>query len=122
VRPILIGKQRRLEQKMTESPDQGLVAVRLEFSNGYGVMLVEREEGYTLFDVERFCWLNAQSIWNLLGEFVGASEMLSWLSRAEFEAWRTIPENAEQLVGHAGRVEIDVTGPIRLSDNAGATL
>jgi hypothetical protein len=107
---------------MTEPLDQGLVAVRLEFSDGNGVMLVEKEEGYTLFDVERFCWLNAHSIWGLLGSFVGASEMQSWPSLEAFESWRADPSNAALLVGHAGRVEVDVMGPIRLSDNTGATL
>ncbi len=107
---------------MSQPSDLGLSAVRLEFSDGHGVILVEKEDGYTLFDVERFCWLNAHSIWGLLGSFVGASEMQSWPSHEAFEAWRAKPDNAARLVGHAGRVEVDVMGPIRLSDNAGATL
>jgi hypothetical protein len=107
---------------MTEHADLGVIAIRLEFSDGEGVILIEREDGYTLFDVERFCWLNAHSIWGLLGSFVGASEMQSWPSHQAFEDWRAIPANAALLVGHAGRVEVDATGPIRLSDNAGATL
>jgi hypothetical protein len=107
---------------MPEYIDLGVIAIRLEFTDGYGVILVEKEDGYTLFDVERFCWLNAHSIWGLLGSFESASEMQAWPSHEAFEAWRADPENAALLVGHAGHVEVDATGPIRLSDNAGATL
>ena len=107
---------------MSQFLDLGIIAVRLEFSDGHGVILVAKEAGYTLFDVERFCWLNAHSIWGLLGSFVGASEMQTWPSHEAFEAWRADPDNAALLVGHAGRFEVDVMGPIRLSDNAGATL
>jgi hypothetical protein len=107
---------------MTDPIDLGITAIRLDFSDGNGVILIVNEEGYSLFDVERFCWLNADSIWGLLGSFVGASEMQKWASLEEFETWRADPSNAASLVGHAGRVEVDATGPIRLSDNMGATL
>ena len=107
---------------MSEPLDLGLIAVRLEFSDGHGIILVEKEDGYTLFDVERFCWLNAHSIWGLLGSFVGATEMQTWPSHEAYDAWLAVPGNPERLIGFAGRVQVDVMGPIRLSDNAGATL
>lgn len=82
---------------MPDPIDLGITAIRLEFSDGNGVILIVNEEGYSLFDVERFCWLNADLIWGLLGSFVGASEMQKWASLEEFEAWRADPSNAAKF-------------------------
>ncbi len=97
-----------------------ITAVRLLFSRGDGTFLVEREEDYSLFNVERFCWMNAGSMFEELGEFEGAEEMQSWPTRDAFDAWAQTPENRATLAGHAGSLIIGYVGPHRLSDNAGA--
>ncbi len=97
-----------------------ITAVRLLFSRGDGTFLVEREEGYSLFQVERFCWMNASSMFEELGEFEGAEEIQSWPSREAFDAWLAVPHNSGILAGHAGDMIVGYVGPHRLSDNAGA--
>lgn len=97
-----------------------ITAVRLLFSRGDGTFLVEREEAYSLFSVEQFCWMNAGSMFEELGEFEGVEEMQSWPTREAFDAWATIAENRATLAGHAGNLVIGYVGPHRLSDNAGA--
>jgi len=97
-----------------------IAAVRLLFSRGEGVFLVEREEDYSLFSVERFCWMNAGSMFEELGEFEKAEEILSWPSREAFDAWVAVPGNSGQLAGQVGSLTIGYVGPLKLSDNAGA--
>ncbi|WP_020173574.1 hypothetical protein [Methyloferula stellata] len=97
-----------------------ITAVRLLFSRGDGTFLVEREEGYSLFSVERFCWMNAGSMFEELGEFEGAEEMQSWPTREAFDAWIALAENRATLAGHVENLIIGYVGPHRLSDNAGA--
>ncbi len=101
-----------------------ITAVRLLFSRGNGTFLVEREEGYSLFQVERFCWMNAGSMFEELGEFEGAEEMQSWPSREAFDAWASLAENRATLAGrvenHIENLVIGYVGPHRLSDIAGA--
>jgi len=101
-----------------------ITAVRLLFSRGDGTFLVEREEDYSLFSVERFCWMNAGSMFEELGEFEGAEEIRSWPTREAFDAWISLAENRATLAGHVeNHIEnlvIGYVGPHRLSDNAGA--
>jgi hypothetical protein len=101
-----------------------ITAVRLLFSRGDGTFLVEREEDYSLFSVERFCWMNAGSMFEELGEFEGAEEIRSWPNREAFDAWISLAENRATLAGHVeNHIEnlvIGYVGPHRLSDNAGA--
>jgi hypothetical protein len=101
-----------------------ITAVRLLFSRGDGTFLVEREEGYSLFSVEQFCWMNAGSMFEELGEFEGAEEIRSWPTREAFDAWIALAENRATLAGrvenHLGDLVIGYVGPHRLSDNAGA--
>ncbi len=99
-----------------------ITAVRLLFSRGDGTFLVEREADYSLFNVERFCWMNAGSMFEELGEFEGAEEIQSWPTREAFDAWLGTPGNSGTLAGHVGDTIIGYVGPHRLSDNAGAGL
>ncbi len=97
-----------------------IIAVRLLFARGEGTFLVEREEDYSLFAVERFCWMNAGSMFEELGGFESAFEMQSWPSREAFDAWLAVPGNSNKLAGFAGQMPLGYVGPLRLSDNAGA--
>jgi len=103
-----------------ETGPGAIIAVRLIFSAGEGVVLVEREDTFSLFDVERFCWMNAGSMFEELGEFEGARELQFWASRADFDAWVAVPGNSSELAGYVGNAQIGYVGPLRLSDNAGA--
>jgi hypothetical protein len=105
---------------MPEESETTLVAVRLQFAEGDGIIIFEKGDDYSLANVERFCWLNAQALFAPLGAFLFVTEIQDWPSRAELSAWLQQPGNDEELIGHHGDLEIGPVGPLRLDGQAPA--